>query len=118
MTSGLPREITMKNTYVRAALAKSLRSIVESVREVIETTPPELTGDVLKNGITLCGGGALAVLERPGCRVHALFFPKLILDSVPSNRRRMLTVWRRMTSSAITSTTAMGSAPRRPASHA
>ena len=56
MTTGLPREMAMKNTYVRAAIAKSLREIVESVREVIEETPPELTGDVLKNGITLCGG--------------------------------------------------------------
>ncbi len=59
MTSGLPREIVMKNTHVRAAIAKSLRAIVDSVREVIEETPPELTGDILKNGITLCGGGAL-----------------------------------------------------------
>ena len=60
----------------------------------------------------------LAILELPWRRVHARFFPKLILDSVPSNRRRMLTVWRRITSNAITSTTAMGSASRRPASHA
>src|ERR1700722_16578804 len=59
MTSGLPREVIMKNTHVRAALAKSLRQIVDSVRAVIEETPPELTGDVLKNGIMLCGGGAL-----------------------------------------------------------
>ncbi|HVO28923.1 MAG TPA: rod shape-determining protein [Candidatus Paceibacterota bacterium] len=59
MASGLPREIGMKNTHVRAALGKSLRSIVDAVREVIEETPPELTGDVLKNGIVLCGGGAL-----------------------------------------------------------
>src|ERR1700734_2698928 len=59
MTSGLPREVAFKNTHVRAAIAKSLRAIVDSVREVIEATPPELTGDVLKNGITLCGGGAL-----------------------------------------------------------
>ena len=59
MTSGLPREISMKNNHVRAALAKSLRSIVDSVHEVIEETPPELAGDVLRQGITLCGGGAL-----------------------------------------------------------
>lgn len=59
MASGLPREIIMKNTHVRAALAKSLRQIVDSVREVIDQAPPELVGDILQQGITLCGGGAL-----------------------------------------------------------
>ncbi len=59
MASGLPREIGMKNTHVRAALSKSVRAMVEAVHEVIEETPPELAGDVLRQGITLCGGGAL-----------------------------------------------------------
>jgi rod shape-determining protein MreB and related proteins len=59
MSTGLPREIGMKNNHVRTALAKSLRSIIESAHEVIEETPPELAGDVLRQGITLCGGGAL-----------------------------------------------------------
>ncbi len=57
--SGLPKEIGIKNTHVRAAIAKSLHSIVDAVREVIELPPPELTGDMLKQGIVLCGGGAL-----------------------------------------------------------
>lgn len=59
MATGLPREIVVKDTQVRAALAKSLKSITESVREVIESAPPELVGDILKNGIHLCGGGSL-----------------------------------------------------------
>ena len=59
MSTGLPREIGMRNNHARMALAKSLRSIVDAVHGVIEETPPELAGDVLLNGITLCGGGAL-----------------------------------------------------------
>lgn len=59
MSTGLPREIAMKNNHVRAALAKSLRVVIDAVHEVIEETPPELAGDVLRQGITLCGGGAL-----------------------------------------------------------
>ncbi len=59
LTTGLPREIGMKNNHVRAAIAKSLRVVADSVHEVIEETPPELAGDVLRQGITLCGGGAL-----------------------------------------------------------
>jgi len=59
MATGLPREIGMKNTHVRMAISKSLRAITDAVREVIEETPPELAGDVLQQGITVCGGGAL-----------------------------------------------------------
>lgn len=58
MASGLPREILIKDTQIRSALAKSLKAIVESVKEVIEATPPELVGDMLKQGIYVCGGGA------------------------------------------------------------
>ena len=59
MATGLPREISVKNTHARAAFAKSLRSIVDAIHETIEVTPPELAGDVLRRGIVLCGGGAL-----------------------------------------------------------
>ena len=57
--TGLPREVLIKNNHVRAALAKSLRTILDAVHEVIESTPPELTGDMLKEGIKISGGGAL-----------------------------------------------------------
>ena len=59
LASGLPKEVLVKDGYVRAAIAKSLKNIVESVKEVIEITPPELTGDILKRGIYLCGGGSM-----------------------------------------------------------
>lgn len=59
MTTGLPLEVLMKNNHARAALSKSLKAITDAVRDVIENTPPELAGDVLRQGITLCGGGAL-----------------------------------------------------------
>ena len=59
LATGLPTEVIIKDIYVRAAISKSLRSIVDSVKQVIEMTPPELTGDILKRGIYLCGGGSL-----------------------------------------------------------
>jgi rod shape-determining protein MreB len=59
LATGLPREVLAKNIHVRAAIAKSLSAIVESVHEVIESTPAELAGDMLKQGIVLSGGGAL-----------------------------------------------------------
>lgn len=59
VATGLPKEVIIKNIHIRAALNKSLRSVVDSILEVIEETPPELVGDMLKQGICLCGGGAL-----------------------------------------------------------
>lgn len=59
MSTGLPREIGIKNNHIRAAISKSLKVIIDSIREVIEETPPELAGDVLTQGIIMCGGGAL-----------------------------------------------------------
>jgi rod shape-determining protein MreB len=57
--TGLPREVIIKNGQVRMAIGKSLRAIVDAIVEVVEATPPELVGDMLKQGIHLCGGGAL-----------------------------------------------------------
>lgn len=59
LASGLPREIIVKGTQIRAAISRSLRSMVESIKETIEITPPELVGDILKEGIYLSGGGSL-----------------------------------------------------------
>ncbi len=59
LATGLPREIIVKNNHIRAALARSLKAITDSIREVIEMTPPELVGDMVHQGIVLCGGGAL-----------------------------------------------------------
>jgi rod shape-determining protein MreB len=59
VATGLPREVMIKNSHVRVAIAKSLKSITDAVLDAIEETPPELTGDMLQQGIHLCGGGAL-----------------------------------------------------------
>ena len=59
LTSGLPKEVIVKDSQVRSAISRSLKTITEAIKEVIETAPPELVGDVLKRGIYLCGGGSL-----------------------------------------------------------
>ena len=59
MATGLPREINIKNTQARVAMSRSLRLIIDAIRDVIEMTPPELVGDTLKSGVHLCGGGSL-----------------------------------------------------------
>jgi rod shape-determining protein MreB len=59
LATGLPREVMLTDSHVREALAPSLDSLMEAMKEVIEHTPPELLSDVLEHGVTVFGGGAL-----------------------------------------------------------
>lgn len=59
LITGLPREILITDSDVREAISQSIDTLVESIREVLETTPPEILSDIMRSGITLAGGGAL-----------------------------------------------------------
>lgn len=59
VVTGLPREVVITDTDIREAIGSSIHSIVESVRDVIERTPPEILADVMQRGIYMSGGGAL-----------------------------------------------------------
>ena len=59
LITGLPREILLTDSDVREAISQSMDTLVESIREVLETTPPEILSDIMRSGIVLVGGGAL-----------------------------------------------------------
>lgn len=59
MVSGLPRTITVDSEEIREALNESVEMIVQSAKNVLEKTPPELSADIIDRGIFLTGGGAL-----------------------------------------------------------
>lgn len=59
LVSGLPREVLITDGDIREALKGSVLTIVKSVKETIEITPPELVSDIIHRGIVLVGGGAL-----------------------------------------------------------
>ncbi len=59
VATGLPRAVTINSAEIREALGENINEIVEAVRNTLEHTPPELAADILENGITLTGGGAL-----------------------------------------------------------
>jgi rod shape-determining protein MreB and related proteins len=59
LLSGLPREIELGSEEIRAALQAPLSDILAAVHATLEETPPELAGDIARDGILLAGGGAL-----------------------------------------------------------
>jgi rod shape-determining protein MreB len=58
LITGLPREIVVTDSDIREAISKSVRSLSNAIKEVVEDTPPELISDVMHRGITLVGGGS------------------------------------------------------------
>lgn len=59
LLTGLPKEVMINDSQVREAIIKSLRVIVDSIKDILEITPPELVADIHERGILLSGGGAL-----------------------------------------------------------
>jgi rod shape-determining protein MreB len=57
--SGLPREVVISPDEVKNALLAPFSKITDLIVEVMENTPAELAGDIIRNGITICGGGTL-----------------------------------------------------------
>lgn len=59
VVSGLPREVTLTETDVRDAIAPHINTLVETMRGLLERTPPEVLADIMQRGIHVSGGGAL-----------------------------------------------------------
>ncbi|MEI7027402.1 rod shape-determining protein [Paenibacillus sp. y28] len=59
LVEGLPKTISITALEIYEILNHFTIAIVESVRRTMEQCPPELAGDVMEQGILLCGGGAL-----------------------------------------------------------
>ena len=58
LVKGLPKVVSFSANETLDAIMEPLTAIIDTICHVIEQTPPELLGDVYKNGITLTGGGA------------------------------------------------------------
>jgi len=59
LITGLPREVIITDSDVREAISHSIDALIESAKEVLEMTPPEILSDVMHRGMYLVGGGAL-----------------------------------------------------------
>jgi rod shape-determining protein MreB len=59
LISGLPREVVVTDSDIREAISGSIDTLIDGIKEVLETTPPEILSDVMFRGIYLTGGGAL-----------------------------------------------------------
>ena len=93
LLNGLPENITITSAEVRDALAEPLSRVIEAIKITLEKTPPELSADIIDQGITLAGGGALLrgldklINRETGMPVYVAEYP---LDCVAEGTGRIL----------------------------
>ncbi|TXK85076.1 rod shape-determining protein [Paenibacillus sp. N3.4] len=59
LIDGLPKTIRLTSSEIYTVVNDFLGPLIEAIRATLELCPPELAGDVIEQGILLCGGGAL-----------------------------------------------------------
>jgi len=65
LVEGIPRTVTLTDTDVREALADEIQTIILATRSALERTPPEISADIIEQGIVLTGSGSrLKKLDR------------------------------------------------------
>ncbi len=57
--SGLPKSIEVKTNEITKAIDKELKQIILAIKSVLQETPPELSRDIIDNGIIMSGGSSL-----------------------------------------------------------
>lgn len=93
LLNGLPENITITSTEIRDALAEPLSRIIEAIKITLEKTPPELSADIIDQGITLAGGGALLkgldklINKETGMPVYIAEYP---MDCVAEGTGRII----------------------------
>lgn len=74
--NGRPAEIQISEAEVAEALAEPVSQILSAVMNALEQTPPELSSDIIDEGITITGGGGLlsridiAIAEATGLQTQ------------------------------------------------
>ena len=59
LLTGLPKAMMISDKQVREAISRTVNKIVDNIKIILETTPPELVSDIYERGLYLSGGGAL-----------------------------------------------------------
>ncbi len=108
LVSGLPEAIEVSSIEIREAISGTVKVIIETLRDAIDETPPEIIADLMEVGICLAGGGSQLrgldkrVSDELNMRVWVADDPMtcvargagLILDNLEVNRRHLVTTAR------------------------
>ncbi len=57
--AGLPRSTQVSTNEIVKAIDKELREMIKAIKDVLQETPPELSADIIDQGIIMTGGSSL-----------------------------------------------------------
>lgn len=57
--TGLPRSVEIKTNEIVKAISKELREMINAIKSVLQETPPELSADIIDQGIIMTGGSSM-----------------------------------------------------------
>jgi rod shape-determining protein MreB and related proteins len=58
VAQGIPKTLSVSTREIREAIAKPVNDIVAVIQRLLESVPPELSGDLVDRGMVLTGGGS------------------------------------------------------------
>lgn len=93
LATGLPKTVYLTSSQIQEAMQESIFKIIETIKQTLEKTPPELASDIMEKGIVIAGGGALIknidklISQKTGMPVLIAEFP---LDCVARGAAKTL----------------------------
>ncbi len=65
LITGLPEAVEVSSVEIREAIAGSLQTIIDTIKDALDESPPEILSDLMEAGICMAGGGSqLQALDR------------------------------------------------------
>ncbi len=58
LTTGLPDKVEVSSIEIREAISGSVSILIDTIKDALDETPPELVADLMESGICVAGGGA------------------------------------------------------------
>jgi rod shape-determining protein MreB len=83
LASGLPKTVVVTAEEIRQSIEEPVSQFVQTVKDALDRTPPELASDIMDEGIVLAGGGSLLrgieerIRNETGMPVHTAKDPLL-----------------------------------------
>lgn len=84
LLTGLPKAVMISDKQVREAISRTVIKIIENIKTILETTPPELVSDIYERGLYLSGGGALLIGLDRAISAAAKIPVKIVSDPLSS----------------------------------
>lgn len=79
LVGGLPKTISVQTNEVADAIQDELEKIIQTIKQVLERTPPELSADIIDHGMIMTGGGSL-LRNLPELLTHHTGIPSYTAD--------------------------------------